>query len=71
MRDQYAKLVEFADRDNIMIQVLPFNAEFHPATARAFAIMEFHEPYDPNVVHPENMTSILYAAHCHAHWYAG
>ncbi|MFI6457195.1 helix-turn-helix domain-containing protein [Streptosporangium amethystogenes] len=60
MRSQYAKLIEFADRDNVTIQVLPFSAGLHPATAGTFAIMEFREPYDPNVVYVESMTSILY-----------
>jgi Domain of unknown function (DUF5753) len=70
MRDQYAKLIEFADRDNITIQVLPFNAELHPATAGTFAIMEFREPYDPNVVYLKSMTSILYVEEdVEMYWY--
>ncbi|MFJ2031692.1 helix-turn-helix domain-containing protein [Streptosporangium sp. NPDC087985] len=60
MHSQYAKLIEFADRDNVTIQILPFNAGPHPATAGTFAIMEFREPYDPDVVYVESMTSSLY-----------
>ncbi|WP_425329290.1 Scr1 family TA system antitoxin-like transcriptional regulator [Thermopolyspora flexuosa] len=32
MRDQYAKLLDFADRDNITIQVLPFAKGAHLGT---------------------------------------
>ncbi|MFB9252881.1 helix-turn-helix domain-containing protein [Sphaerisporangium melleum] len=60
MREQYAKLLEFAARDNITIQVLPIAVGAHPATAGSFAILEFREPHDPNVAYVENMTSILY-----------
>lgn len=60
MAAQYAKLAEFAARDNVTIQVLPSSKGAHPATAGQFAIMEFREPYDPEVVHVENVTSSLY-----------
>ncbi|GIH73547.1 helix-turn-helix domain-containing protein [Sphaerimonospora thailandensis] len=60
MREQYAKLLEFADRDNVTIQVLPAVNGAHPATAGSFAIVEFREPYDPDVVYVETMTSSLY-----------
>jgi hypothetical protein len=57
---QCAKLIEFAARDNITIQVLPAAKGPHPATAGQFAILEFREPYDPEVVYVETMTSSLY-----------
>jgi len=60
MRGQYAKLLEFATRDNITIQVLPSVAGAHPATAGTFAILKFREPHDPDVTYVESMTSILY-----------
>lgn len=60
MQGQYAKLLEFAAQDNITIQVLPSTAGAHPATAGTFAILEFREPHDPDVVYVESMTSILY-----------
>jgi hypothetical protein len=40
--------------------VLPSSKAAHPATAGQFAIMEFREPYDPEVVYVESMTSSLY-----------
>lgn len=60
MAAQYAKLVEQSEQGNINIQVLPYTKGAHPATAGQFAIMEFREPYDPQVVYVENMTSSLY-----------
>ncbi|ACZ90231.1 helix-turn-helix domain-containing protein [Streptosporangium roseum] len=70
MRGQYNKLLELADRDNITIQVLPFTAGVHPATAGTFAIMEFRETYDPDVVYVESMTSSLYVENdTEIYWY--
>lgn len=60
MRAQYVKLLEFAARQNITIQVLPSMSGAHPATAGTFAILEFREPHDPDVAYVESMTSILY-----------
>ncbi len=60
MRGQYAKLREFADRDNVTIQVLPSANATHPATAGTFAVLEFRESYEPDVAYVETMTSILY-----------
>ncbi|WP_327045338.1 helix-turn-helix domain-containing protein [Microbispora sp. NBC_01189] len=60
MRKQYERLLEFADRDNITIQVLPFTKGAHPATAGTFALLEFRETHDPNVVYVEGTTSNLY-----------
>jgi hypothetical protein len=60
MAAQYAKLAEYSERDNVTIQVLPSSKAGHPATAGQFAIMEFREPFDPEVVHVETMTSSLY-----------
>ncbi|MEU8194999.1 helix-turn-helix transcriptional regulator [Microbispora amethystogenes] len=60
MREQYARLLEFADRDNVTIQVLPFAKGAHPATAGTFALLEFRETHDPNVVYVEGTTSNLY-----------
>ncbi|GII77057.1 transcriptional regulator [Sphaerisporangium rufum] len=60
MRKQYARLLEFAERDNITIQVLPFDKGAHPTTAGTFALLEFREAYEPDVVYIESMTSNLY-----------
>jgi hypothetical protein len=60
MAAQFAKLAELSQRDNVTIQVLPFSKAAHPATAGQFAIMEFREPYDPEVVYVESLASSLY-----------
>ncbi len=60
MQDQYERLLELADRDNVTIQVLPFTKGAHPATVGKFSIIEFREAYDPEVVYLEGMTSSLY-----------
>jgi hypothetical protein len=65
MRKQYAKLLEFADRDNVTIQVLPFAKGAHPATTGTFALLEFREIYDPKVVYLEGMLSSLYVENDH------
>jgi transcriptional regulator with XRE-family HTH domain len=60
MSGQYERLIECAEQPNITIQVLPFAAGSHTATACAFAILIFREKYDPDVVYVETMTSSLY-----------
>ncbi|MEV5409747.1 helix-turn-helix transcriptional regulator [Thermopolyspora sp. NPDC052614] len=60
MREQYAKLLEFSDRDNVTIQVLPSTNGAHPGTAGKFSIIEFRELHDPEVVYLENLTGNLY-----------
>jgi len=60
MHKQYTKLLQFAERDNITIQVLPLAKGAHPATSGTFALLEFREAYDPEVVYLEGMSSSLY-----------
>jgi hypothetical protein len=60
MRKQYQKLLDFAERDNVTIQVLPFTGGAHPGTSGKFSILQFREPYNPEVVYIEGMTSSLY-----------
>lgn len=65
MRKQYTKLLEFAERHNITIQVLPFAKGAHPATTGSFALLEFRESYEPEVVYLEEMSSSLYVENDH------
>jgi len=65
MRKQYMKLLEFAERHNVTIQVLPLAKGAHPATTGTFAILEFREAYDPEVVYLEEMSSSLYVENDH------
>ncbi|MGH3321663.1 MAG: helix-turn-helix domain-containing protein, partial [Streptosporangiaceae bacterium] len=60
MRQQYEHLLKLAEYDNVTIQVLLNSAGVHPATAGMFAILEFPERLDSDVVYVEAMTSSLY-----------
>ncbi|MFC4588361.1 DUF5753 domain-containing protein [Sphaerisporangium corydalis] len=60
MAAQCAALLAAAELPNVTIQVLPLASGAHPASAGPFSIMEFREPYDPDVVYVESMTSSLY-----------
>ncbi|RCG32037.1 XRE family transcriptional regulator [Sphaerisporangium album] len=59
MREQCRHLVEVAESPNVTIQVLPYALGAHPGTVE-FSILEFPEPYDPDAVYVETMTSSLY-----------
>jgi hypothetical protein len=65
MRKQYMKLLELAERHNVTLQVLPLAKGAHPATTGTFALLEFREAYDPEVVYLEEMSSSLYVENDH------
>jgi transcriptional regulator with XRE-family HTH domain len=60
MRDQLKRLVEAADMPNVTIQILPFAAGAHAGMDGTFAILDFPEVEDPNVVFAENATGGLF-----------
>ncbi len=60
MRDQLKRLVEAADMPNVTIQVLPFAVGAHAGMDGTFAILDFPEVEDPNVVFAENATGGLF-----------
>jgi transcriptional regulator with XRE-family HTH domain len=60
MRAQLQRLVEAADLPNVTIQVLPFEAGAHAGMDGTFAILDFPEPGDPDVVFAENATGGLF-----------
>lgn len=60
MREQYERLVSLTAEPNVTIQVLPYAAGAHPATAGAFSILEFSGAYDPDVAYLESMTGSFY-----------
>lgn len=60
MREQLAHLAELSALKNVTMQVLPYAAGAHPAMHGSFAIMEFPEPVDPDVVYLEAQTGALY-----------
>jgi transcriptional regulator with XRE-family HTH domain len=59
MRDQLKHLTEMAERPNVTIQIIPFQASGSPA-AGSFTIMRFAQPDLRDVVYLEQLTSALY-----------
>lgn len=55
MRGQLGRLLEFKDRREVRIQILPFSAGQHPATVGAFTVLRFEG--DPDIVYAESYGS--------------
>lgn len=54
MRLQLARLLELAERPNVIMQVLPFDVGAHPGTMLGpFIMIAFDHPADPGVVYAE------------------
>jgi hypothetical protein len=60
MRAQLERLVEAAGLPNVTLQLLPFEAGAHAGMDGTFAILDFPEPGDPDVVYAENATGGLF-----------
>jgi transcriptional regulator with XRE-family HTH domain len=60
MKGQLEHLVEMAQRVNVTIQIIPFQAGGHSAAGGPFSILRFAEPDLPDVVYLEQLTSALY-----------
>jgi transcriptional regulator with XRE-family HTH domain len=60
MRAQLERLVEAAELPNVTLQLLPFEAGAHAGMDGTFAILDFPEPGDPDVVYAENATGGLF-----------
>jgi len=60
MREQLSRLAELSALNNVTVQVMPFAAGAHPAMHGSFAIMQFPDPVDPDVVYLEAQTGALY-----------
>jgi transcriptional regulator with XRE-family HTH domain len=60
MRGQLNHLADMAQRQNVTIQVIPFQAGGHSAAGGPFSILRFAEPDLPDVVYLEQLTSALY-----------
>jgi transcriptional regulator with XRE-family HTH domain len=56
MRDQLVRLVEAAELPNVTLQILPFQAGAHAGMDGPFAILDFPEAEDPDVVYAESAT---------------
>ncbi|WP_285688315.1 helix-turn-helix transcriptional regulator [Actinoplanes sp. NBRC 103695] len=60
MREQLRQLVEAQSLPNVTLQVLPFAAGAHAAMDGPFAILDFPDQVDPDVVYVENATGGLF-----------
>ncbi|MEW2624415.1 helix-turn-helix transcriptional regulator [Streptomyces sp. NPDC048106] len=60
MRDQLDRLVEYAERDRITLQIAEFAAGPHPGTYAPFTLFRFAEPELPDMVFTEYLTGALY-----------
>jgi transcriptional regulator with XRE-family HTH domain len=60
MYRQLVHLVEVAQMPNVTLQVLEFSSGLHPALNGPFAIIEFPERFDPDVVYSEGVGGQAY-----------
>ncbi|MGH3274897.1 MAG: helix-turn-helix domain-containing protein [Streptosporangiaceae bacterium] len=60
MRAQLARLCEASQMPNVTLQVLEFSSGFHQALNGPFAIIEFPERFDPDVVYSEGILGQAY-----------
>ncbi|MDN0198432.1 helix-turn-helix transcriptional regulator [Streptomyces sp. S.PNR 29] len=60
MRDQLDKLLEFAARDRVTLQIAEFRDGPHPGTYAPFTLFRFAEPELPDLVFTEYLTGALY-----------
>ncbi|MFJ8535257.1 helix-turn-helix domain-containing protein [Streptomyces sp. NPDC093591] len=60
MRDQVDKLLEFAERDRVTLQIAEFASGPHPGTYAPFTLFRFAEPELPDMVYTEYLTGALY-----------
>ena len=60
MRDQLRRLIEAARLPNVTLQILPFDVGAHAGMDGTFAILEFEEERDADVVFTENATGGLF-----------
>ncbi|MER6415647.1 helix-turn-helix domain-containing protein [Streptomyces humidus] len=60
MSGQVDKLVEFAERDRVTLQICEFASGPHPGTSAPFSLFRFAEPELPDMVVTEYLTGALY-----------
>jgi transcriptional regulator with XRE-family HTH domain len=60
MRGQLDRLAAVAERPNVTIQVLPFDAGLPPVTAGSFSVLESRATGTPDVVYLENKTRVFF-----------
>ncbi|MFJ4791118.1 helix-turn-helix domain-containing protein [Streptomyces sp. NPDC088794] len=60
MRGQLDKLLEYAERDRVTLQIAEFEDGPHPGTYAPFTLFRFAEPELPDMVFTEYLTGALY-----------
>ena len=60
MREQLHHLIEVAQRDNVMLQIMPFSVGSHTYTNGAFSILRFPDADLPDIVYLEQLLSAVY-----------
>jgi hypothetical protein len=60
MAEQVDRLIEYAGRSHVTLQVLPLSVGVHAAMDGTFAILEYDEARSPNVVFAENAAGGLF-----------
>jgi transcriptional regulator with XRE-family HTH domain len=60
MRDQVDRLLKFAERDRVTLQIAEFASGPHPGTYAPFTLFRFAEPELPDMVFTEYLTGALY-----------
>ncbi|TXS48680.1 XRE family transcriptional regulator [Streptomyces sp. uw30] len=60
MRDQVDRLLEFAERDRVTLQIAEFAFGPHPGTYAPFTLFRFGEPELPDMVYTEYLSGALY-----------
>ncbi|MFH9657745.1 helix-turn-helix domain-containing protein [Streptomyces sp. NPDC017248] len=60
LRDQVDRLLEYAERDRVTLQIAEFAAGPHPGTYAPFTLFRFAEPELPDMVFTEYLTGALY-----------
>lgn len=60
MAGQLGRLIEAGRQPHITIQVLPFRIGAHPGLHGAFALMDFPDAADPELVYVESMATALF-----------
>lgn len=60
MAEQLRHLADMAKQPQVTFQVLPYKVGAHPGMHGAFAVMDFPDAADPELVYIENMAGALY-----------
>lgn len=60
MRRQLEHLIKAAQEPNVIVQVIPYSAGAHAGMPGSFALLDFPNPADPDVVHIDSLAGDLF-----------